>query len=319
MNKAADVPLDSDLPIEDLMRIMDVATALRKERETASQQLDLESTKENLRKRLLAAAEVVGDNVTEAEVDVAIEQYFSRLHAFEPPRWSFGVFLAHLYIRRKWVLGVGVPVLLTALVGTWLLFSASSPWSSENRRNSTVLQVAERVHHRRDTIYALTSDSDTLADVDSILAEATTHQKHGDAPALRKLAARLEAIESVLSEEYTVYLVAKGQTGTQRHFTDAAGRRLSGNYLIVEAKNSRGELVECPILNAETRQTLRVKRWAERVPEEVYERIRRDKEVDGILDEIVFSAKRRGQPREEIIIKGSDGKPIERAGQITQW
>ena len=73
------------------------------------------------------------------------------------------------------------------------------------------------------------------------------------------------------------------------------------------------------IESSETRKTSFIDSWAEQVPKEVYDRIAADKKADGILNETLFSVKKRGFRDEEIRIEGADGKPLTRLGQITEW
>jgi len=108
------------LTLEETLRIMDVATTLRKEQSVVEQQLNIEETKAMLRERLLAAAQVTGERLTEQQVDIAIEHYYDKLHVFEPPKWSLSLAMAHLYVMRgtivKWVVTIGA----TAGLLSWL-------------------------------------------------------------------------------------------------------------------------------------------------------------------------------------------------------
>ncbi len=110
-----------ELTLEQTLRIMDVATTLRKEEAVVEQQLNLEETKAMLRKRLLEAAEITGEPLTEEQVDIAIEHYYDKLHVFDEPEWSFEYFLAHLYVMRgtiiKWTIALGA----TAGILSWFL------------------------------------------------------------------------------------------------------------------------------------------------------------------------------------------------------
>jgi len=115
---AAQAPTEM-LSIDQTLRIMDVATTLRKEQALAEQQLNIEETKAMLRERLLAAANVTGEALTQEQVDIAIEHYYDNLHVFEEPKWSLELVAAHLYVLRgsivKWTLAVGA----TAGVLAW--------------------------------------------------------------------------------------------------------------------------------------------------------------------------------------------------------
>ncbi len=99
------------LTLEQTLRIMDVATTLRKEQALVEQQLNIEETKAMLRERLLDAAKITGERLTEEQVDIAIEHYYDKLHVFEAPEWSVGLVMAHLYVMRgtiiKWTITLG--------------------------------------------------------------------------------------------------------------------------------------------------------------------------------------------------------------------
>ncbi len=123
------------LSLEELLRIMDVATTLRKEQDVVEEQLNLDQIKVRLRERLLEAAQVTGEPVTAEQIDTAIENYYDKLHTFEEPRWSFSVLLAHIYVRRvtiiKWAIGIAAVV---ALFWTLLIAVMLPPGSDAKRQ-----------------------------------------------------------------------------------------------------------------------------------------------------------------------------------------
>lgn len=107
---------NEDLSIAEMTRLMDVAAAVRKERLTAEQQLNLADTKRLLRERLLESARVTGDPVTEQEIDAAIDAYYARLHKFKPPKPGMETFLASLYVRRGTFIRVALAIAGVAAV-----------------------------------------------------------------------------------------------------------------------------------------------------------------------------------------------------------
>ena len=114
------LPEGERLTLEEMSRIMDVAVALRKERALVEHQLNIDEVKVELRRRLMEAARVSGDPVTEAEIDAAVDHYYDRMHVFEEPPLSVEKILANLYVRRTaiatWLVG------LAAGVGVYLAF-----------------------------------------------------------------------------------------------------------------------------------------------------------------------------------------------------
>lgn len=107
-----------DLTLVETLRVLEVARGLRQEREVAEVALARDEIRTLMRKRLLEAAVVTGDKITESDVDAAIEQYFATQHTYQDPPMSFSVLLAHLWVRRFSVL---LMIGLTLFV--WIVFT----------------------------------------------------------------------------------------------------------------------------------------------------------------------------------------------------
>lgn len=109
-----------DLTLVETLRVLEVARGLRQEREVAEVALARDEIRSLMRKRLMDAAAITGDRITEADVDAAIEQYFATQHTYQDPPMSVSVLLAHLWVRRlSLVLMVGL-IFLTWAVFKWL-------------------------------------------------------------------------------------------------------------------------------------------------------------------------------------------------------
>jgi hypothetical protein len=115
----------ANVPLGEMLRIMDVARTLRQEREIAQEQFNREEARQLLRKRLQASTEITGNQVTEAEIDAAIEAYFNNLHTYRDPPWGIQVFLAHVYVRRVPVF-VALMILAVLLAALWLVLGGST-------------------------------------------------------------------------------------------------------------------------------------------------------------------------------------------------
>ncbi len=309
------------LSVPEMLRIMDVATALRQDRELVEEQLNLVELKGRLRERMLAASKVTGEEVTPEEVDAAIATYYDRLHTFREPEWSVRVALAHLWVGRGPLLRRGGLVLGTLALGWWLFFSSSGPFSASGRIARDLARAQAAIATREETILAVAKDPKALAEFQAIRAEAALYAERRDAPKLQEIDEKLAGIEARLQEEYTTSVVAGPgrKSGIDRYYTDAGGKRISGYYLLVEAKRPDGTLVSRTIHDSETDKDRTVETWGERVAKEVYDRIGKDKKEDGILNETLFAVKKRGFLDEETVMAGSDGRPLTRMGQITSW
>lgn len=107
-----------DLTLVETLRVLEVARGLRQEREVAEVALARDEIRTLMRKRLMEAAVITGDKITESDIDVAIEQYFATLHTYQDPPMSFSVLLAHLWVRRFSL------VLIAGLIFVaWIVFS----------------------------------------------------------------------------------------------------------------------------------------------------------------------------------------------------
>jgi hypothetical protein len=309
------LPAGQKLTLEEMTRIMDVAATLRKERALVDQQLNFDQIKAQLRQRLLDAAKVSGDPVTAAEIDAAIASYYDQLHEFREPPAGFQTFLAHVWCLRrtvfKWVLGlVGVGAAIVA-------FGMVRQSQVNSRANSLYEQsvAAEKAILQWDDAASL------RAELESKLVEAREAMEARDFTTLERIKTELATLQSEYASQYEVVIFSSPneRSATERIWTDENGSRTSGFFVLVTARDKEGRGVEAPIHNRETDRTLRVQQWGEQVPEAVFERLAADKKADGVLDEREFGVKRQGKRELEVTLKGEDGQPITRGGQITSW
>ena len=275
---------------------MDVATEMRNQRETVEKEFAVDETKRLLREKLLQTTAITGERVTEAEVDAAIEAYFSTLYTYREPKGSLPLMLAHLYVRRGQLAIVGLLAATLLVTAWWTMHIAATKFSRSARSNRKASRIESAISSDLMRARAISKDTAVIEELD----------RWQD--------------QSKLDDVYEVRILAdpNEQSGFTRYFEDENGRR-PAYYLIVYAKNEKGQLLRRTIENAETRQTVKVDRWAEQVPKDVYDRIAEDKKSDGILNETLFAVKERGKPNEEIRLDGGNGKPVSRMAQLATW
>ena len=110
-----------DLTLVETLRVLEVARGLRQEREVAEVALARDEIRTLMRKRLMDAAVITGDKISESDVDAAIEQYFATQHTYQDPPMSFSALLAHLWVRRFSVLFILCLILFAWIIFSWLL------------------------------------------------------------------------------------------------------------------------------------------------------------------------------------------------------
>ena len=104
---------------------------------------------------------------------------------------------------------------------------------------------------------------------------------------------QLQADLAVSYDVRVVYGPGEPRSGIFRIPDDAPNAR--NFYLIVEAVDPAGRLVEVQIESEEDRQTKRVSRWGQRVSESAFNAIASDKRDDQIIQNAVIGRKAAGQ------------------------
>jgi hypothetical protein len=461
--------------------MMDVASALRKQKEEVNKQLNINETKADLKKRILETSKVTGESLTEDEVNLAIESYFSGLYSFKEPERNLSYALAGLYVNRNeisnryvkpaaaiaviatfgWTIGdiansarlnllekkveksvkikynekiklqnhlnilnksQDAEIIENAntskdiLKGTDKFFveycSDGTPEDDINKQNyknarqqlsivSSELDKAKgyiatgegiiklndglistrkglellineiknnnppkQLINQAETDYqngiasiekknlsqakeyynnlngvktdvkefaVLPSEADRLYNAiksiamenaaieqaDSLYKETKLSIENVNVKQLKQAVNSLGSLDNLLEQEYTTTVVSREgvKSGIDRYYEG----RLSGYYLVVEARNSKGNVIQRQIRNEEDGKTYNVEMWGEKVPQAIYERIKQDKMDNGIINDNVFGTKQRGYMNESVKLKGETGKPLEKTGQITSW
>src|SRR5690606_14685892 len=133
-----------------------------------------------------------------------------------------------------------------------------------------------------------------------------------DPDAFDRAAAALDALATTLAADYTLRIVNRpgARSGVWRY---PEGNRAARNYyIIVDAIGSDGAPVAIPVRNEETGQVTRAATFGIRVPQAVFERVRADKQDNGLVDQDQFGRKRPGvlEPEYAHEVAG---------GMITDW
>lgn len=110
-----------NLTLQETLRVMDVARELRDQRQLAEEMFRRDEIRNSLREKLVRTARLSGDDVTEAEIDAAIDQYMETLHVYEDPSDGLKSVIAHAWVWRDRILW-SIAGLATA-GGLWYLFS----------------------------------------------------------------------------------------------------------------------------------------------------------------------------------------------------
>lgn len=290
-------------PLDDVMLAMDVVDTLRRRERLVSQALDEQGRDEalaaHLRKIYSAQGIEVPDHVIAQGVAALREGRFT----YQPPPPSLATRLAHLYVARarwgKWVGAIAGVIVLAAGI-QYVAFIAP------------IAALPERLDRVHAEAVALATSADARGALAEDLAAARAALAADDPTGARAALARLESARVLLGQEYELRIVNRpgARTGVWRIPDVNSSAR--NYYILVEAVDPTGRVLEVPIRNEETRAIERVTIWGLRVDETTFNEIARDKADDGILQREHFGTKKRGEltPRYEMPTTG---------GAITVW
>jgi len=127
-----------------------------------------------------------------------------------------------------------------------------------------------------------------------LFAAAKTALEAGNEKKAESLIKSLETLKARLQATYRLQIVVEPQARTGVWRIPDANTQARNYYIIVEAIGPDGKPVEVPIRNEETGKMELVSTWGLRVDEEVFNRVARDKQDDGIIQDREFGVKRSG-------------------------
>ncbi len=180
--------------------------------------------------------------------------------------------------------------------------------------------LSEELENTYSYIKTVVKEDEAKNMADSLYREGQNYVKVVKTASLQKTVQELQDLEAILNQECSIKIVNKNgvKSGIDRYFEDADGKRISGYYVIVEALDAKENVIPQIIKSEENGERKKVDLWGERVPQEVYEQVKRDKLDNGIIENDVFGEKERGYLNPKIIFE-YNGEKLKRMGQILEW
>jgi hypothetical protein len=281
----AAVPSPSRQPLDDVMLAMDVVDTLRRRERLVAAELGDADRRADLKDRLREIYDAQGIDVPDRILEEGVAALTENRFVFDPPKESFSVRLANLYVSRNrwgpWVLG-GIAAILLFVVVHYVTVTLPT-----NR-------LAPDLEGTYEEIVAASNAPEAIAAADDLLAagqDALSSDRPDDA---RTALASLEVLRDSLMQSYTLRIVNRdGELSGVWRIPDV-NEAASNYYLIVEALDASGNPVRVPVENEETGQVDHVSTWGIRVDEQVFDAVAADKRDDGIIQNDVFGRKARG-------------------------
>ena len=320
MPDIAPAPVQLPVPapaLDEILLAMDAVDAIRHEQASVARDLSEDERRAELVRRVRTQYAGQGIQVSDAMIEEAIRAQEAKRYVFVPPRDGLQVRLARLYVTRsRWARKAALAGV--AAVGIAAVPIVSLHYVEEGRRSVASSAADEKDKVLPGRIAAMTEAVDREAREQEPKTKAAAFAQAarnalaaGDVTRAR---AELAAADRMLEElrvgyEVRILTRAKEASGFWRIPRDNPSAR--NYYLVVEAVGPNGPLPR-RIRNEETGSIDTVVKWGVRVPDDVFEAVRRDKQDDGIISNTLVGTKQPGH-------LAIDWRMAVRDGAGTKW
>lgn len=315
MSNTARPMVPDNSKLDDVLLAMDVVDTLRHREQLVLTELDAGAREAALLARLKDIYAAQGIDVPERILREGVKALEEKRFLYEPPKPTLSVSLAKIYISRdRWLAPVSF-----ALVGGFVLLGAYQFGIVEPARGKaarteialtqTLPAALIRLHGE---VSAAALETKAKLQADGLLADGQRAIAAGDAMAARRVLEGLETLKADLGAIYQVRIVygpGEAYTGVLRIPEDIPGAR--NHYLIVEAVDPSGRLVEVAVTSEEDRRSDRVFRWGQRVSESVFNDVAADKGDDQIIQNSVIGEKLAGYISPQYSVETPGGAILE--------
>ncbi|WP_417670931.1 DUF6384 family protein [Roseibium sp.] len=305
----------ADAPLDDLMMAMDVVDTLRHDEALVRKELNADNRDEGMIKRLKELYAAQGIDVPDHILRAGVEGLKEDRFVYAPPTSGFSRFLALTYVTRmtwsKWLAALALVIVITG-AGWQFLVVGPRERAAEALRIELAQELPARLTDLSERIKGLTNDDTLTAKADALRGDGLAAAADGKAEASRKAATDLQDLATALAQSFEVHIVSRPGTPTGVTRIPDVNRNTKNYYLVVEARDSDSKPLSYNVVSEEDGKSESVTIWAQRVSKAVFDRVRRDKEQDGIVQDTLLGTKKRGE--EDIGWKSGVGE-----GAITQW
>jgi hypothetical protein len=294
-------------PLDDIMLAMDVVDTLRHQQLLVERELKSEDRDEKMKQRLREIYASQGIDVPDDVLEQGVAALRQGRFVYDPPPPGLRTALARLYVSRgTW----GRPLLLVAGVvfAVWLAYALLIRGPAE--RASAALPA--RLESQYEQLVKLAKGPLASEQAEALMAEGRSALRQEDEKGVEFALEQMAALERDIDREYELRIANRpGERSGVWRIPDAnPGAR--NYYIVVEAIDRHGGLVDVPVVNEEDGKTYRVSQWGLRVDESFFRRVADDKTDDGIIQNNRFGVKRRGYLTPEYLMPTT-------GDAITRW
>ena len=301
--------------LDDVLLAMDVVDTLRHREQLVLSELDAGAREAALLGRLKEIYAAQGIDVPEQILKEGVKALEERRFIYEPPKPSIAVTLAKIYIARgRWMAPLILAVIALGSLGAAWHLGVAMP--EQEQAEAARVELAQTLPSETGRLHgevtALALEETARLRADALKADADRAIAAGDVEAARAARDGLALLQQDLAVVYDVRVVygpGEARSGVFRIPEDVPGGR--NYYLIVEAVDPAGRLVEVPVSSEEDRRSDRVTRWGQRVSEAVFQLVADDKGDDQIIQNSVIGRKSQGYLSPQYTVETPGGAILE--------
>lgn len=303
-----------DTPLDDLMMAMDVVDTLRHEEGQVARELKADERDAAMVERLRKVYAAQGIDVPDHILKAGVEDLKRDRFVYEPPAAGFQRTLAMIYISRstwsKWL--AGVAAVLVVAITAWYMLVALPQQRAEAALAARLEALPQTYADLVNRIDALTENTEIEAEAQRLADDGKIALTEGKNEAAFKAEIGLRDLAGKLAEVFEVQIISREGVPTGITRIPDANQDAENHYIVVEAIDPDGNVLERDIVSEENGKTVRVDKWGQRVSDTIYNAVRRDKVDDGIVQKGMLGQKLRG----ELDITWRSGV---QEGAITEW
>ena len=260
-------------------------------------ELGAEARDQELKERLRQLYAAQGIDVPEHILDEGVAALREDRFAYKPRPGGLRRSLALIWIRRGRILKVMAVALglIAAGGGAWY-FGVKLP--EEQRIAAEQRELAETLPQRaareRERVLALAKEEKAKTQAQTLSSGIDAALVAGDAASARTKLGELVALRKRLEQSYVLRILSRPgqQSGVWR--VPRLNPQARNYYLLVEAVDDKGQPVPIVVTSEEDNKTVETSTFGIRVDERTFERVRADKQDDGIIQNNRFGEKQVG-------------------------
>jgi hypothetical protein len=282
-------------PLDDQMLVADVVDTLRHGLDSPVDPATA-ATDPALATQLRDAYRGLGLEISDTVLREGIAAMSTGRFAYAPPR-GVRALVARLYVSRdRW----GPPAL--GLVLALLIGLAGYAFAYEPYRQAQAAAAQRELHEilpaRLDALYQQVYNETKVQSAATKAAELRDRGKQaataGDRAGAERAIAELGTLREQLGEAYTLRVVDRDGVKPGFWTFPPNNSEATNYYLVVEAVDASGRVLDLPVTNTQTGVTETVDHWGLRVPQAVYEAVMADRQDDGIIEHNFVGLKQDG-------------------------